>query len=158
MTDTIAIPRKVIAGVLYALDLSQALLESTHSIHHTTVLEEYKSLRAALEQQVEQGLYNYNADPSCTTVELAEMILSDCGCSSNNTSLVSRVANRIDTHILAEQPVREPYDKTEMNAFAQELYVAKMREGKHGHYEILFHVVHKSIERAQHIGVKNEEN
>lgn len=51
MTDTIAIPRKVIAGALYALDLSQALLESAHSIHHTTVLEEYKSLRAALEQQ-----------------------------------------------------------------------------------------------------------
>ena len=56
------------------------------------------------------------------------------------------------TEALAAQPVREPYDKTEMNAFAQELYVAKMREGKHGHYEILFHVVHKSIERAHGIG------
>lgn len=40
------------------------------------------------------------------------------------------------------------YDKTEMNAFAQHLYDQKMQEGKHGHYETMFHVVHKAIERA----------
>jgi hypothetical protein len=49
----------------------------------------------------------HNADPSCDTVELAEMILSDCGCSSNNTSLVSRVANRIDAYVQAKQQVQE---------------------------------------------------
>lgn len=41
------------------------------------------------------------------------------------------------------------YDKTEMNAYVAALYDEKMREGKHGHYESLFHVVHKAIERAQ---------
>jgi hypothetical protein len=40
------------------------------------------------------------------------------------------------------------YDKTEMNAFVQSLYDAKMAESKHGHYETMFHVVHKAIERA----------
>lgn len=40
------------------------------------------------------------------------------------------------------------YDKTEMNAFVQSLYDAKMAEGKHGHYETMFHVVHKAIERV----------
>ena len=52
----------------------------------------------------------YNADPSCMTVKLSEMILSDCGCSSNDTALVSRVVNRIDAHI---QAVREPVHKYE---------------------------------------------
>lgn len=37
------------------------------------------------------------------------------------------------------------YDKTEMNAFVQNLYDQKMKEGKHGHYEAMFHVVHKAI-------------
>lgn len=40
------------------------------------------------------------------------------------------------------------YDKTEMNAFVQSLYDAKMAECKHGHYETLFHIVHKAIELA----------
>jgi hypothetical protein len=53
-------------------------------------------------------------------------------------------------------PQRQPqYDKTEMNAFVQNLYDQKMREGKHGHYETMFHVVHKAIERAAH-GIKEK--
>lgn len=60
-------------------------------------------------EMVAQPEQQYNADPSCTTVALSEMILSDCGCSSNNTSLVSRVANRIDKHMQAAQPAREPH-------------------------------------------------
>jgi len=39
------------------------------------------------------------------------------------------------------------YDKTEMNRVAQSLYDQKMQEGKHGHYESMFHVVHKCIQR-----------
>lgn len=38
-------------------------------------------------------------EPSCTAVQLAEMVLSDCGCSSNNTGLLDRVSRRIDTHV-----------------------------------------------------------
>jgi hypothetical protein len=60
--------------------------------------------------------------------------------------------DRLDSKARAAQQVREPYDKTEMNAFAHALYDAKMLEGNHGHYETLFHVVHKSIERAHGIG------
>lgn len=48
------------------------------------------------------------------------------------------------------QPEQEPvaYDKTEMNGFVQDLYDKKMQEGKHGHYETMFHVVHQAIKRA----------
>ena len=37
-------------------------------------------------------------EASYTSVQLAEMILSDCGCSTNNASLLERVAKRIDRH------------------------------------------------------------
>jgi hypothetical protein len=49
-----------------------------------------------------------------------------------------------------EQPVQEPvaYDKTEMNSFVIDLYEEKMKEGKHGHYEALFHCVHQAIARV----------
>ena len=50
---------------------------------------------------------------------------------------------------------RKPhYDKTEMNCFVQKLYDQKMREGKRGHYETMFHVVHRAIEAAHGIGKK----
>ena len=49
-------------------------------------------------------------------------------------------------------PQRKPqYDKTEMNCFVQDLYDKKMQEGKHGHYETMFHVVHRAIEAAHGI-------
>lgn len=41
------------------------------------------------------------------------------------------------------------YDKTEMNAFVQTLYDQKMQEGKHGHYETMFNVVHAAIAAYQ---------
>lgn len=52
-------------------------------------------------------------------------------------------------------PQRQPqYDKTEMNKFVQDLYDKKMREGKHGHYETMFYVVHQAIEAAH--GIKEK--
>ena len=45
-----------------------------------------------------------------------------------------------------EEP--KPYDKSELNAFVQDLYDEKMREGKHGHYETMFHVIHQVIKRV----------
>jgi hypothetical protein len=49
-----------------------------------------------------------------------------------------------------EQPEQEPvaYDKTELNRFVQDLYDEKMQEGKHGHYETMFHVVHQAIKKV----------
>jgi hypothetical protein len=35
-----------------------------------------------------------------------------------------------------------------MNCFVQELYDKKMCEGKHGHYETMFHCVHQAIKRV----------
>ena len=48
------------------------------------------------------------------------------------------------------QPEQEPvaYDKTEMNCFVQDMYDKKMQEGKHGHYETMFHVVHQAIKKV----------
>jgi hypothetical protein len=46
-------------------------------------------------------------------------------------------------------PQRKPqYDKTKMNCFVQDLYDKKMQEGKHGHYETMFHVVHQAIKKV----------
>ena len=48
------------------------------------------------------------------------------------------------------QPEQESvaYDKTELNRFVQSLYDEKMQEGKHGHYETVFHVVHQAIKKV----------
>ena len=50
-------------------------------------------------------------DPSCGTYDLASMILSDCGHSSNNQRLLDRVAARIDKRlaaVLAASPQPQP--------------------------------------------------
>ena len=39
--------------------------------------------------------------------------------------------------------------KEEMNCFVQDLYDKKMQEGKHGHYETMFHVVHQAIKKER---------
>ena len=70
MTDTITLPRSVVSGALHALDLSQGLLASARSIHHITVLEEYKSLRATLSQQAEQGWQPIETAPNDGTIVL----------------------------------------------------------------------------------------
>lgn len=44
-------------------------------------------------QQVE------HCDPSYTTYKLAEMVMSDCGHSTNNQLLLDRIATRIDRHV-----------------------------------------------------------
>lgn len=47
----------------------------------------------------------------------------------------------------SSKPLTVAYDKTAMNCFVQRLYDSKMKEGKHGHYETMFHVVHQAIKR-----------
>ena len=64
-------------------------------------------------------------------------------------ALVAEIKRLIDVigGMALAQPEQEPvaYDKTEMNCFVQDLYDKKMLEGKHGHYETMFHVVHQAI-------------
>lgn len=56
-------------------------------------------------------------------------------------------------------PQRQPhYDKTEMNCFVQNLYDQKMREGKRGHYETMFHCVHQAIKRLYTTPQPQEKN
>ncbi len=57
----------------------------------------------------------------------------------------------MDRGAYGERPAqRKPltYDKTELNCFAQDLYDQKMREGKHGHYESMFHVIHQCVKKV----------
>jgi hypothetical protein len=62
------------------------------------------------------------------------------------------VLTQIDNMTAGLTSQRQPqYNKTEMNCFVQNLYDQKMREGKHGHYETMFHVVHRAIEAAHGI-------
>ena len=59
------------------------------------------------------------------------------------------VLTQIDNMTAGLTAQRQPhYDKTEMNCFVQNLYDQKMREGRRGHYETMFHVVHRAIEAA----------
>jgi hypothetical protein len=48
------------------------------------------------------------------------------------------------------------YDKTDMNAYVQNMYDSKMQEGKHGHYETLFHCVHQAIKRVHGVVEKRD--
>ena len=65
------------------------------------------------------------------------------------------VLTQIDNMTTGLTAQRQPqYNKTEMNCFVQNLYDQKMREGKRGHYETMFHVVHRAIEAAHGIGEK----
>lgn len=42
-----------------------------------------------------------HCDPSCTSYELAAMVMSDCGHSTNNQRLLDRIAERIGKHVEA---------------------------------------------------------
>ena len=68
---------------------------------------------------------------------------------NKNTEQPAPVAKPHKQQELASASV-EPsaYDKTEINCFAQDLYDQKMREGKHGHYESMFHVIHQCIKKV----------
>ena len=47
-------------------------------------------------QPVQESEY---CDPSSTIYKLAEMVMSDCGCSSDHQRLLDRIAARIQSHI-----------------------------------------------------------
>jgi hypothetical protein len=57
-----------------------------------------------------------------------------------------RLVHKLKPPLPEQEPVA--YDKTEMNSFVIDLYDGKMKEGKHGHYEALFHCVHQAIAKV----------
>jgi hypothetical protein len=68
----------------------------------------------------------------------------------NFCSRCGKRTNDIHTCTPPQRKEQEPvaYDKTELNCFAQDLYDQKMREGKRGHYESMFHVIHQCVKKV----------
>lgn len=65
-----------------------------------TVYEHQHMMRAYVDaDRAMQAQATPQQEPSCTAVKLAEMVLSDCGHSSNYTPLLDRIAERIDAHV-----------------------------------------------------------
>ena len=78
--------------------------------------------------------------------DLIERLRLGDGTSADH-ELLLEAADALEALAQSEQePVA--YDKTEMNCFVQDLYDKKMQEGKHGHYETMFHVVHQAIKKV----------
>lgn len=114
------------------------------------------TLRLAVEQaerqesywQEEARRYAGNADFWREKAKRQPMVVSqECaerGCMAHD--------DRVDGPgvVIEPQEKQEPvaYDKTELNCFAQDLYDQKMREGKRGHYESMFHVIHQCVKKV----------
>ena len=78
--------------------------------------------------------------------DLIERLRLGDGTSADH-ELLLEAADALEALAQSEQePVA--YDKTEMNCFVQDMYDKKMQEGKHGHYETMFHVVHQAIKKV----------
>jgi hypothetical protein len=76
----------------------------------TYLLHEFAELFGYVTPPAAQPEY---CGPSSTAQKLAEMVMSDCGHSSNNQRLLDRIADRIQRHIDAttppvQQPEQEP--------------------------------------------------
>lgn len=109
-------------------ELMQQALEALTAYDGTNGEGKRKRVLAALRERLAQS------DPGC----------AECGKSGGWALYCVACMEKL------VQPEQEPvaYDKTELNAFVQNLYDEKMREGKHGHYETMFHVVHQAIKRV----------
>ena len=95
------------------------------------------------------------AQPDLTTCNCrwdGETQVQQCTLHEAHVDAIHEWAERAKTaeKALAQQGEQQ-YDKTEMNAFVQNLYDQKMLEGKHGHYETMFNVVHAAIRKAHGI-------
>lgn len=75
-----------------AIEAAIAAMESWSRIDRVKALSD---LRAALAEQEEPVAHD--------VVRLAEMVLSDCGCSTDNETLLLRVADRISRMLSVEQ-------------------------------------------------------
>lgn len=135
-------------------------------------MNEREAMKLALEfaDDVFRGNYKGNADEVITAIReaLAQQPVSNpdelaqpeqswiereraVGYREGHQAAIRQMANGIH---FDSPPLNRPeqeqmaYDKTELNCFAQDLYDQKMREGKRGHYESMFHVIHQCIEKV----------
>jgi hypothetical protein len=102
---------------------------------------------------------------TCTPTQQEPVATVQCinGITIGYLEVMQPVGTKLYT-TLPEAQRKPQYDKTEMNCFVQNLYDEKMREGKHGHYETMFHCVHQAIARVtphaaqrEWVGLTNEE-
>ena len=86
------------------IEALRAKLDALEKQEHAAFVNEQGFIVERDDMQISSGEKLYLAagarpqEASYTSVQLAEMILSDCGCSTNNASLLERVAKRIDRH------------------------------------------------------------
>jgi hypothetical protein len=108
----------------------------TDSLRLKYVTEELEEYRLAFPNPLAEPVQPEHCDPSSSILGLAEMILSDCGCSSNHQPLLNRVAARIQGYIdtpPAAAPVQEPFvwSVTEGGAYTSgEYWVSERIDGK----------------------------
>lgn len=57
---------------------------------------------AQIDSLIAAALAKTETDPSCADRHLAEMIMSDCGNSTNHTRLLERITNRIAAHVATQ--------------------------------------------------------
>lgn len=74
-----------------------------YSDHHAIKGDETKArANMALAGQMSAALAEPDPDPSCDDKRLAEIVMSDCGHSTNHTRLLERITNRIAAHVATQ--------------------------------------------------------
>ncbi len=124
---------KAASGMHRAIDL----VVNAAQITHDTLGTDTAPPAAPVQDDIPKiGCVNHDCD-RCRALEQQDH-------SEQNLNMVEQPAPATEAH--EQEPVA--YDKTELNCFAQDLYDKKMREGKHGHYESMFHVIHQCVKKA----------
>jgi hypothetical protein len=132
----------------------EALEDERYVTKYTHIVEAITALKAEL------------AQPEQEPTQWRDMVVVTLVREGINKHRARELADHFATPLAAAQPEQEPvaYDKTELNRFVQDLYDEKMQEGKHGHYETMFHVVHQAIKKVappvpqrQWVGLTDEE-
>lgn len=111
------------------------------------------TLELVTEQPAQQQLTDLQKDAANLLFALQDAwpyVHQWCTIESKKRNIVHLMRKHGDFADLYAEQQQEPvaYDKTEINCFAQDLYDQKMREGKRGHYESMFHVIHQCIKKV----------
>jgi hypothetical protein len=129
MTDNITLPRATVQQIRSVLRVAVTPLPQDRR----EILRLDLALRTALEQPI-----------------LTHRITSwgHCGVCRHDRIPGEGCARQECPDSPQQQAESVAYDKTEINCFVQDLYDEKMQEGKHGHYETMFYVVHQAIKKV----------
>ena len=126
-------------------DLRQAAQQALEALEDERYVTKYTHIVEAI-----TALQTELAQPEQEPTQWRDMVVVSLVREGINKHKARELADHFATPLAAAQPEQEPvaYDKTEINCFVQSLYDEKMQEGKHGHYETMFHVVHQAIKKV----------